>query len=166
MGITALMLFFLIRFWNAYGDPQPWMTYEEITKTTLSFLNVTKYPPSLAFTLATLGILFLLLGNAMHLGNRAQRVLSVYGRVPLFFYLVHFFLIHLVTIAMLFIQGYQWTDIDFSKGTFGRPLNSESGIPLWLVLVLWPIVVAFLYKPCQWYGQYKRTHHNFLTRYV
>ncbi len=129
-------------------------------------MNVTKYPPSLLFCLVTLGIMFLLLAFVEKLNTGLQDVLCVYGKAPLFYFVVHFYLIHLITVAMLFMQGFEWTNIDFSTGTFGRPLDSVSGLPLLPIYLIWIGVVAILYKPCKWFVKYKAKHKHWWLRYI
>lgn len=165
IGLTTIAVFILLRYLNIYGDPQQWAFQKDGMTTLLSFLNVSKYPPSLLFTLVTLGCMFLLLGVADRFNSSVQRILIVYGRVPLFYYVVHFLLIHFITLIMLRLQGVPFSNMDFATSTFGRPRNTETGVPLWMIIILWSTVVAMLYLPCKWYWQYKQNNRNFLTRY-
>ncbi len=165
IGIGALVLFVALRFINIYGDPFPWAVQKDSVYTFLSFFNVTKYPPSLLFCLITLGIMFLLLAAAEKVGKGFEKITSVYGKVPLFYFLVHFYLIHFLLILLLFFQGFHWSQMDFASGTFGRPKGLESGLPLWGVYLIYIFVVVILYKPCVWYGQYKATHKQWWLKY-
>ena len=158
IGLGALLLFVVVRFINIYGDPVLWSTQKDAVYTFLSFMNVTKYPPSLLFCLVTLGIIFLILVFAEQVQNRLMNILPVYGRVPLFYFLVHFYLIHLTMVAIMFLQGFHWADLDFASGAFGRPKAVSSGVVLWAVYLIWIAVVAVLYKPCLWFGRYKAKH--------
>ncbi|MDB5232189.1 MAG: hypothetical protein JWN76_2994, partial [Chitinophagaceae bacterium] len=106
IGCGALLLFCIIRFINVYGDLVPWSVQKDKVFTFLSFMNVTKYPPSLVFCLVTLGIMFLLLAFSEGVRSRFANILLVYGRVPLFYFLVHFFLIHLILLGILLSQGF------------------------------------------------------------
>jgi len=166
LGLGVLVLFTAIRFINIYGDPVPWAVQREPVFTFLSFINVTKYAPSLLFCLLTLGIMILLLAVAEQFNNSIKKVTSVYGKVPLFYFVVHFYLIHILTLAMLFFQGFDYSQFEFSKGTFGRPEGIESGLPLWTVYIIWVSVVILLYKPCEWFGKYKTKHNYWWLRYV
>lgn len=166
VGVAVIGLFVSIRFINVYGDASQWTSHKTGLFTFLSFMNVTKYPPSLLFCLVTLGILFLLLAYAEKLSAAVQEVFSVYGKAPLFYFIVHFYLIHLITVAMLFMQGFEWSSIDFSTGTFGRPVGIASGLSLWEIYLVWIGVVVALYKPCKWFGNYKATHKNWWLRYI
>ena len=160
IGLSALVLFVVIRFINVYGDPVKWAVQKNTIFTFLSFMNVTKYPPSLLFCLITLGIMFLMLAFTVGVKNRFITITSVYGKVPLFYFLVHFLLIHLIMIGVMLFQGFHWPQLDFASGNFGRPKGVESGLPLWAIYLIWISVVAVLYKPCVWYGKYKSAHNR------
>jgi len=98
IGIGATLLFFILRSINVYGDLVPWSHQKNLTFTILSFLNVTKYPPSLAFLLITLGPSLLFLFGTDSVKNKLADFLIVYGRVPLFYYFLHILIIHLAAI--------------------------------------------------------------------
>jgi uncharacterized membrane protein len=164
-GIASLLLFVLIRFINIYGDPTPWTRQKNGLYTFLSFLNITKYPPSLLFCLFTLGVMFLILAFAERT-NRFVQFVSVYGKVPLFYFLIHLYLIHIILLATLFLQGFHWPALDFASGTFGRPKGVESGVALWAVYLIWAGVVVVLYKPCLWFGKYKSEHKQWWLKYI
>nr|WP_315221650.1 heparan-alpha-glucosaminide N-acetyltransferase domain-containing protein [uncultured Flavobacterium sp.] len=166
IGLIALVLFIAIRFLNIYGDSLQWTYQKSKIFTILSFLNVTKYPPSLVFCLVTLGIMFLLLAYAENFSEHIKKITMVYGKVPLLFFVVHFYLIHIITIIVLFIQGFHFSQLEFATGTFGRPKGIESGLQLWTIYVIWIAVVAALYKPCIWFGQYKASHKNWWLKYT
>ena len=166
IGLSSLALFTVIRLINIYGDSQPWAPQGSAVFTFMSFMNISKYPPSLAFGLVTLGIMFLLLASAERLHTSVKNILKVYGKVPLFYFIVHFYVIHALTLAVLWLQGFHWAQFEFATGTFGRPSGVESGLPLWGIYVVWFVVVIMLYKPCQWYGKYKSTHKHGWLKYV
>lgn len=165
-GVVALLLFVLIRFINIYGDPIPWSAQKNTVYTFLSFMNITKYPPSLLFCLVTLGIMFLVLAGAEQVSGRIAAIVSRYGKVPLFYFLLHFYLIHFIMFLVLWSQGISWSQMEFATGTFGRPANIKSGVDLWEVYLIWIAVVAILYKPCVWFGQYKSTHTKWWLKYI
>jgi len=166
IGLNSLVLFLLIRFVNIYGDPALWTSQKDAIFTFLSFMNITKYPPSLLFCLATLGILFLLLAFAEAFQNRIKKVTMVYGKVPLFYFVIHFYIIHILTLFMLFAQGFEWSQFEFATGTFGRPKGTDSGLPLWSIYLVWIFVVVILYKPCQWFGKYKAENEHWWLKYI
>ena len=156
IGVLALVLFLVIRFVNIYGDPVPWSVQKNALFTFLSFINVTKYPPSLLFCLLTLGGVFLILSLAEGLKNRFNNFVIVYGKVPLFYFLVHFYLIHLIMFAMVYLQGFKTSQLLFGFN-FGRP-KEGSGVGLFAIYLVWIGVVIVLYPVCRWYGKYKAKH--------
>jgi uncharacterized membrane protein len=165
IGLSTIACFLFIRLLNGYGDQQPWSVQKDLLTTLLSFFNVSKYPPSLLFSLITLGIMFLLWGVAKRFNPLLQNTLSVYGKVPLFYYVIHFLLIHLITLVVLRWQGIAFADLNFATSTFGRPTDQLTGVGLSTIFVIWIFVVALLYLPCKWYWKYKQTHQNLLTTY-
>lgn len=166
IGMVLLTIFALIRFTNLYGDPSQWSTQKNTIFTFLSFINTTKYPPSLLYSLMTLGIMFLILSFADGIKSKFIEIVSVYGKVPLFYYLIHWYIIHSLMFVMVFLQGFLWADLPFGPFSFGRP-PTGSGVELWLVYLIWLSVVVFLYRLCQWYGHYKASHRtNKWLRYL
>ena len=166
IGLGSILAFFIIRFINVYGDAVPWSIQKNQLYTFLSFMNVTKYPPSLLFCLITLGIMFISLALAEKIKGKLYGFVTVYGKVPLFYFIVHFFLIHFIMLAVMFLQGFSWSQLDFASGTFGRPKSVASGLSLWVIYVIWVSVVLILYKPCVWYGKYKATHSQWWLKYI
>jgi uncharacterized membrane protein len=165
IGIAALCMFIIVRFINIYGDSIPWSVQKNSLYTFLSFINVTKYPPSLAFCLLTLGVLFIILSLAEGLKNRFSDFVMVYGKVPLFYFLVHFYLIHLLMFAMVYLQGFKTSELVFGFD-FGRP-KEGSGVNLFTIYLIWIGVVIVLYPVCTWYGKYKAEHREKLwLRYL
>ena len=156
-GVVLLILFILIRYSNFYGDPVKWSAQKNALYSILSFLNITKYPPSLLFTLLTLGVMFLILAISENIRGRVGRIVSIYGKVPFFYFLIHLYLLHFILMAMLFLQGFQWKDLLFGNFRFGRP-EAPSGVRLWLIYLIWAAVVTLLYPLCKWYGRYKSAH--------
>lgn len=124
------------------------------------------YPPSLLFCLVTLGTMFLMLAVAEKVHKGIQKFTIVYGKVPLFYFVLHFYFIHILTLVMLLLQGIPWSEFEFSNGTFGRPKGIETGIPLWTIYAIWIFVVLVLYKPCLWFGNYKATHNKWWLKYI
>src|SRR5450759_2290777 len=166
IGLAALSLFVIIRFINIYGDPSLWAHQKSALFTFLSFINTTKYPPSLLFTLLFLGITFLLLFISDKVNNRFTEILSVYGRVPLFYFIIHLFIIHSLMFVMLFLQGFGSKDLLFGVFNNGRP-KTGGGVELPVIYIIWLSVVLLLYPVCKWYGRYKDEHkENKYLRYL
>ncbi len=156
IGLSSLALFVIMRFINVYGDA-PWSSQKDAVFTFLSFINVTKYPPSLLFTLLMLGITYLILFFSDGAKGKVIDIAMVYGRVPLFYFIVHFYLLHSLMLIIMLLQGFQWSDLNFGAFGFGRP-KTENGLELWAVYLIWISVVVALYPVCKWYGKYKAEH--------
>lgn len=166
-GITIIALFILLRYSNWYGDPSPWSVQKNGIFTIMSFVNVTKYPVSLLYTLMTIGPVLILLSWMENLRQGALNPFRVIGRVPLFYYILHFFLIHFSALcAYLITTGQSWSDLNFhlSNGFGGIPPGS--GYTLGWVYVAWMSVVLALYPFCYWYHQYKSVHKHWWLGYL
>ena len=165
LGLCSIALFVVLRLINVYGDTFPWSEQKNALFSFLSFINVTKYPPSLDFCLLFLGIMFVLLYALMAIKNKWTGIAAVYGKVPLFYFIVHFYIIHLLVFVMIYLQGFSSADMVFGF-SFGRP-KSGSGLPLWAIYLVWIAVVALMYPLCRRYGSYKEQHREKLwLRYL
>jgi uncharacterized membrane protein len=165
IGIAALLLFCLLRFSNWYGDPSKWAIQKSPVYTLLSFINVSKYPPSLLFVLIMLGLMFLALSAFEGVNNKWSNFFQVYGKVPLFYFILHLYLVHCLMFLMIFMEGFTIEDLQFGVLLFGRP-KAISGIGLPAVYLVWIAVVALFYPACKWYGKYKDDHgNNWLLKY-
>lgn len=156
IGLASLVLFLVVRGINIYGDSFPWSIQKNALYTFLSFLNVTKYPPSMEFCLLTLGIMLLVLSWIEGLQNRFTKFAALFGRVPLFYFLVHWYIIHPLMFLIVFLQGYKISDLVFGTN-LGRP-KGVSGLNLWWIYLIWIMVVLLMYPLCKWYAKYKETH--------
>jgi hypothetical protein len=126
--------------------------------TVLSFLRCTKYPPSLDFLLMTLGPAILLLGWLDRINLTAANPLIVFGRVPLFYFLVHLYLIHGLAVLLALIRYKNAFFIFSPLPSIGGSMAlypPDYGYPLWVVYVLWITIVALLYPLCLWFGRLK-----------
>jgi uncharacterized membrane protein len=157
-GTALIAGFLMLRGWNQYGDPQPWAVQSTATLTVLSFLRATKYPPSLAFLLMTLGPVLLALAWFERRTFDPGHPLAVIGRVPLFYYVGHFFAAHVVASCMVWWR-YGDLSLAFLSGPFPsmggarETFPADFGWPLWVVYVVWIAVVLFMYPLCRWYGR-------------
>ncbi|MFZ6022950.1 MAG: DUF1624 domain-containing protein [Bacteroidota bacterium] len=151
-GSAIIIAFFVLRWVNVYGDLVPWSTQKDNTMTIISFFNVTKYPPSLLYLCMTLGPALLLLIWLEKVKAGWTNVVSVYGRVPMFYYLLHFFTIHVLCIIVFFATGRPISDIGAGNFAF-RP--NDFGFSLPIVYLIWIAVVAGLYPLCKQYDKYK-----------
>jgi len=156
IGFSSLLLFVLLRFINIYGDSFQWTTQKSYLFTFMSFINVTKYPPSLLFCLLTLGIMFLILSFVEGMKSKFTDSATVYGKVPLFYFVIHWFIIHPIMFAIVFLQGFKSSDLLFGFN-FGRP-KETSGVELWAIYLIWLAVLIILLPLCKRYGQHKEDH--------
>jgi uncharacterized membrane protein len=156
LGLGAVALFIIIRFINAYGDPRPWTSQKTPLFTFLSFLNTTKYPPSLLYTLMTLGPALLFLAFAEKPLNRLTEKFVVFGRVPMFFYILHIYLIHFLAVIAAAVSGYKWSDMVLTGWVSMNTQLQGYGYSLVFVFVLWIIMIIGVYPLCKRYDEYKR----------
>lgn len=153
VGVGALVLFFLMRAVNVYGDPHPWELGSSPVETAMSFLNLTKYPPSADFILLTIGTGALLLVLLEQAPGRALGWIAVFGAAPLFFYIVHLYLLHLLNLLALSSFG----------PNRGRLFSLPSVAALW---ILAGAVSAPLWFLCRWFAGVKRHSKNALLSYL
>ncbi len=157
LGIGSILLFIVLRFTNVYGDAALWSTQHSFVYTVLSFINVTKYPPSLLYLSITLGVAFILLSALEIKPGKFGRVIAVYGRVPMFYYLCHIYLIHFLALFATNFCGKKWTDMIFDN--FDNLAKFKGyGFSLWVVYTVWVSVILLLYPVCRWYDKYKIAH--------
>jgi len=163
---AALIAFFLIsRAFNLYGDPEPWSMGQSSMLNLLSFLNVSKYPPSLLYLCVTLGPGLLLLSALEKTKNGLTNIFTIYGNVPFFYYVMHWYLLRLLSIAEFYFQGYSSKDISNSKLLYlFRPDGMGFGLPG--VYLAWLLVIVILYYPCRWFANYKRSHKQWWLSYL
>ena len=152
-------LFFLLRFFNLYGQAAEWAPQADATFSVLSFMNVTKYPPSLLYLLITLGPAFAFLSVAERPLNRWAAGVSVYGRVPMFYYFLHLLLIHVLAVIAAVATGFPATSMVIKSMHMNEThvLNGY-GFDLPVVFLVWAAVVLALYPACKWYDAYKTKH--------
>ncbi|HSB01501.1 MAG TPA: heparan-alpha-glucosaminide N-acetyltransferase domain-containing protein, partial [Anaerolineales bacterium] len=157
-GVCTTLLFILLRGFNLYGEPHPWRTQDSPLFSLMSFLNTTKYPPSLHFLLMTMGSALILLGALEALGNRIAKPVIVFGRVPFFFYIVHLYVIHALAMLLLLSQGHDWHEYIFSaRGIISGALR-DFGLRLEAVYIIWVMIVVILYPACAWYQKVREKH--------
>ena len=168
LGLALTAGFLVIRAINVYGDPLPWSAGKSPLFTVLSFLNVTKYPPSLLFLLMTLGPALLLL-RAFDRGTPVWlRPALIIGMVPMFYYLLHFLLIHLLALAGAWLRygevRWMFQSPSLDKFPFTAPPGWDWGLPV--VYLLWAAVVAALYPVCRWYALLRQRKRKWWMSYV
>ncbi len=174
VGVFAVAAFVILRAWNAYGDPDPWSKQRSGLFTVLSFLNTTKYPPSLLFLLMTLGPAILALAwfessssqpEASSIWGKLRKAIIVFGRVPLFFYVLQWFTAHLISVGLhlAFGKPVAWL--------FQTPLEwpntpSGTGFNLGVVYLSWIIGILLLYPACKWFAGIKQRRRDWWLSYL
>ena len=160
MGVGALVLFFVLRGLNVYGDPQPWSYFEQGSTTVMSFFNVMKYPPSLIYLCLMLGISLTVLGLTEGKALRGTGPVVVFGKVAMFYYVVHIATIHLVAMAAVVLSGYSWETMVFNaSNSLGSPvLKGKFGFSVTGTYLVWIGVVLFLYPFCNYWNAFKSRH--------
>lgn len=165
LGFAIIIFFIALRFMNVYGNPVPWSHQKDGLFTFFSFINATKYPVSLLYSCMTLGPAIVALALLERVQNKLTGILRMYGRVPFFYYVCHFFLIHTICMILFFASGYGAKDIVDARTPFlFRPLNF--GFDLWVIYAIWIFVIVILYWPCKRFDNYRRTHHQWWLSYV
>jgi len=159
IGMAAIFLFLVLRGLNLYGDPNPWSPQATVVYTILSFLNTTKYPASLLFLLMTLGpaLVFLALTEGGK-ENRATQLILTFGRVSLFFYILHIYLIHLLALVAIELAGRSWIEWIITAQAFMRGSLADFGMELYVVYLVWVAILVGMYPLCKWYRTYKKAH--------
>lgn len=159
MGVGSWILFVIIRSINIYGNLQPWETQGSTMRTILSFINITKYPPSLDYLLVTEGFAFIFMALTENISNRLTNIISVYGRVPMFYYIIHIWLIHLFALLLVVLQRHPWTDMTaFTSWVDGMASLKGYGLSLGGVYIIWISLIIILYPLCKKYDRYKSSH--------
>jgi uncharacterized membrane protein len=154
LGLASWVLLLVLRGFNLYGENAPWTPGVDGVHTVMSFLNFTKYPPSLDFLLMTLGAGCLALAAFEFVDNAATRVLSTIGGAPMFFYLLHLFAL---------LVGYK-----ILLAAFGPNQGTRFGVSpdqFWLVWLVSVLMIAALYLPCRAFARYKRSTRRTWVRY-
>ena len=154
-GSIALILFLVIRGINSYGDMKPWATQKSLIFSVLSFINVTKYPPSLLYTLITLGPAMFFLYFAESVKNKISDFFLVFGRVPFFYYLLHILVIHVFAIIGLIINGGNWRLMILDKESLTSDKMATYGYSLGTTYLVWIGIILLLNPICKKYMQYK-----------
>lgn len=168
LAFGMLALFLVLRGFNVYGDPGPWMPQPAPGQTVMAFMNVQKYPPSLLYVCATLGPMLLLVPLFDRLRGPAIGVLRTFGSVPLMAYVAHLYVMHLLAIATHAAAGH---DLDGMFNTihdfFLTPgVLADTGFPLAVTYVAWIAVLAIIYPLCRWWAEVKRRRREWWLSYL
>jgi uncharacterized membrane protein len=166
VGLGATLLFLLLRGFNHYGDPRPWSPTGRMPAL-LGFLNTTKYPASLSFLLMTLGPTIALMPLLERARGTVTRGLTVFGRVPFFFYVLHIPLIHALALVVSAIRQGSVSPWLFANHPMGNPPPPEGYTwSLSLLYLVWAIAVVILYLACRWFADLKTRRTDAWLRFV
>ena len=169
MGLALIAAFIVVRAVNVYGDPFRWSHQASTVFTVLSFLNVTKYPPSLDFLLITLGPALVVMAWLEKFRFRFTNPLIVFGRVPFFYYGTHLLLAHLIAIGMNFLRYGAKPFLLIAPPSMGgssKLFPVDYGFPLWMVYAAWVVVLLLLYPACLWFARLKQRRHDWWLTYL
>jgi uncharacterized membrane protein len=166
-GVTVTLLFVVVRLINVYGDPSAWSVQEKAGFTLLSFLNTSKYPPSLLFLLMTLGPSIIVLAITDSIDGRAiwQKICITYGRVPMFFYILQWFVAHGTGVILRAATGQEFGHLMATSG-LGSEVPLNNGFSLVVVYAAWIGGLILLYPLCKWYGEMKRRNKHWALSYL
>lgn len=165
-GLSAIALFIIIRYINRYGDSFNWSSQKSTVFTFLSFLNVSKYPPSLLYLLMTLGPALVFLSLTENSRSWISEKIKVIGRVPMFYYLLHLYIIHIIALFATYFCGHTPGDMVLTAWIEFEPKLKGYGFSLSVVYLVWASIVVMLYFLCKWYDRYKRTHQQWWLSYL
>jgi uncharacterized membrane protein len=162
LGLALTAAFCVLRAINLYGDPLRWTTQKSPAFTVLSFLNTTKYPPSLLYLLMTLGPALIFLWAVDGGTPRWLRPALIIGKVPMFYYLLHIPLIHLIAVAVCYARYGQvhWMVESPGLGQFPITLPPGWGYSLPIIYLVWACVVLALYPLCRWFSGLKQRRND------
>jgi len=153
LGLACLALLLVLRGFNLYGEVLPWNSGDSAVRTVMSWLNFTKYPPSLDFLLMTLGGAFLVLALFEFADNPATRALATFGGAPMFYYVLHLFVL---------LIGYR-----VLLAIYGPNQGSRFGVDaFWIVWATTLALIPLLYLPCRAFARYKRSARQAWVRYL
>lgn len=156
IGVSSVVLFFILRGANLYGEPKNWIEQSTSIFSNMSFLNTTKYPPSLHFLLMTMGPALIFLALSENVRSWISKHIITFGKVPFFFYIVHLYFIHLLATVFLVYQGYGWDTYVISADEIMSGRLGRFGVSLDAVYVIWILVIVMLYPLCRWYQKYRQ----------
>jgi uncharacterized membrane protein len=178
LGAAMLGAFFVLRFFNAYGNPTApsgpnpgvrlWREQPDLASQLMVFFDVQKYPPSLQFVLVTLGAIFVIWPLLSRLRGPLGSMLNTFGAVPFFFYVLHIYVVHLLAMAANAAAGREISGFFnyLVKGFTGAPDVQNLGFPLWGVYLGWLGVIAIMYPLCRYWQRLKARRRDWWLSYL
>ena len=160
LGASALTAFVMLRTLGFWGDPRPWVAGPDGVGTALSFINASKYPPSLLFVLLTLGVVALIAPAIARLRGPLQGLFLAMGRTPFFTYLLHIFIVHGAAMALGAVLGVPPSAFVNFLGDPSRLVAAGWGVGLGWVYLTWILIVGALYPVSRWFADVKRRNRS------
>jgi uncharacterized membrane protein len=170
-GLGLIALFVALRALNVYSDPRPWSTQPAAIFTVLSFLNATKYPPSLAFLALTMGAAMLILAFLERRSLSSRHPLVLFGRVPFFYYVGHFWVAHILAAIFAWVRygsaarAFLFAPLP-SMGGPSRLFPADFGYSLAVTYIVWIGVVGLMYPLCRWFAGVKFAQRRWWAAYL
>jgi len=158
IGLSCIAGFLILRCLNSYGNSDPWIAYDTFSKTFISFMDPSKYPPSLTYLLMTLGPAMLFLGNSEKLKGTIADICATFGKVPFFFYIIHIYIIHLFAAVLAELTGFGFESMVLDGFVSTNKQLTGYGVSLGWVYVIWLTILALLYPICKKFSIYKTNH--------
>ena len=156
--MLAILLFIIIRLINEYGNPKPWELFDTMIQSMFSFLDPSKYPPSLSYLLMTLGPTMLFLGNSEQLKGKVVDFFQVYGKVPFFFYIIHIYLIHIFATILAAATKFGWESMILKVFVSSSEQLKGYGVNLMYTYLIWAGIIIMVYPLCKRFSVYKTSH--------
>lgn len=168
LGFASIFLFVALRLVNIYGDPSPWKYFDAASSSFLSFLNTTKYPPSLLFLLMTLGPSLMVLAATDSIDGKTlwQRVAITFGRVPMFYYILQWFYAHGIGVILAYIAGIDTAYLFMNFTTSSQTAPADHGFSLGMTYIAWLAGLIVLYPLCSWWSELKQRNKHWALSYL
>lgn len=158
LGLGAILLFFILRGFNLYGNPTAWEARDNISHSLMALFDVNKYPPSLSYLLITLGPALLFMANSEKLKGKLVDFIMVFGRVPFFYYILHLYAIHLGAMIAAEITWNGWETMILDEWVTDSAALDGYGFSLGVVYLIWILIIAIIYPLCKAFDRYKQSH--------
>lgn len=166
LGAALLVLFVTLRLANDYGDPVMWMVQSDALRTFMAFMKVEKFPPSVLYACVTLGFVFLLTPALSRIKAPFFGFLRTFGAAPMFVYVLHFYLMHIMAIGVAFVRGREASPLVHQISFLAETdVNPGLGFELPVVYVAWIIGLALLYPGARWWANLKASRPDWRLSY-
>jgi uncharacterized membrane protein len=166
IGGSLILIFIVLRLTNLYGNPRPWTAQKDALFTVFAFIDVHKYPPSLLYLLMTLGPALILLSFLDRGTPRVLEPILVFGRVPLFYYLLHLPVIHGLAVVVAYLRYGRAEWLFQNPFVPGKNVPPDNGFGLPIIYLIWMAVVLLLYPVCKWFSELKRRRQESWLSYL